>query len=233
MKAKKRAKRKKFNQVVSTNAYAKEQRAFGRDLIVTAKRQTGGKGTKGRSFVSTQGGIYLTYLRFLENMPAQKAFCIMASAAVAVCKTLESVGLQPTIKWANDIHVGGKKICGILTENTISGEVITSSLIGIGVNIHNSLPHELDDIATTVYQQTGKKYSVEKITRRLIKNLNTQFSVEEYRSYLGYMGRRAELVFGDERVPATLLFVDDEGGLTVEIDGKSRRFTAAEVSVIL
>ena len=223
----------KYRELASTNDYAKEKRGEGRDLIVTAKRQTGGRGTKGRSFSSNEGGVYLTSLRFYEKFPAKRAFEKMASATVAVCKTLETLGVKPVIKWSNDIHVNGKKICGILTENTFSGEWLTCSVIGIGINVCNALPAELDEIATTLVRETGKRLSVRKVTKRLIKNLSVEHPVEEYLERLGYMGRQVELVLGDERVPATLLRVDSEGGLWVEIDGETKRFTAAEVSIKL
>jgi BirA family biotin operon repressor/biotin-[acetyl-CoA-carboxylase] ligase len=223
----------KHKEIASTNDYAKEKRGDKRDLIVTAKRQTGGRGTKGRSFSSNVGGVYLTSLRFYENFPAKHAFKKMASATVAVCKTLEAFGVKPVIKWSNDIHVNGKKICGILTENTFLGEWLTCSVIGIGVNVCNALPAELEGIATTLERETGKRLSVRKVTKRLIKNLAEEYPVEEYLKRLGYMGRQVELILGDERVPATLLRVDNDGGLWVEIDGKTKRFTAAEVSIKL
>ena len=222
-----------FKELASTNDYAKQKRANGQDLIVTAKRQTGGRGTKGRSFSSEKGGVYLTCLRFYEQFPAKRAFEKMASAAVAVCKTLEELGVKPVIKWANDIHVNGKKICGILTENTFSGKYLHSSVIGMGVNIYNALPAELDDIATTLCRETGKRFSVRKVTKRLIKHLSIDYPVEEYLQRLGYMGRQVELIFGDERVPATLGRVDKEGGLWADVDGETKRFTAAEVSIKL
>ena len=232
-KSKKRIKRISLKEVASTNDYAKARRGLGEDLIVTAKRQTGGRGTKGRSFVSEKGGVYLTALRFYEEYPAKQAFGLMASAAVAVCKTLESFGIKPVIKWANDIHVNGKKICGILVENTFSGENIRCAVTGIGLNVNNCLPDELKEIATTLREETGKKLSVKGVIKRLIANLQENYPVEEYLNRLGYMGRRVELVLGDERVPATLLCVDNEGRLWAETDGKKRGFVAAEVSVIL
>lgn len=223
----------RYKELASTNDHAKQKRALGQDLIVTAKRQTGGRGTKGRSFSSNEGGVYLTLLRFYQDFPAKRAFEKMASAAVAVCKTLETFGVKPVIKWSNDIHVNGKKICGILTENTFSGEWLTCSVIGIGINIFNDLPTELDEIATTLCRETGKKYSVRKATKQLIKNLSVEYPVEEYLKRLGYIGRQVELILDNERVPATLLRVDNEGGLWAEVGGENKRFTAAEVSIKL
>ncbi len=231
LKTKNAPKRVHFESIASTQDYAREKRADGQALIVTATVQTGGKGTKGRSFESGKGGVYLSKLSFYRGFPAKDAFQIMAGAAVAVCETLKSTGLTPVIKWPNDIFVNGKKICGILIENTFSGGEIASSIVGIGLNIHNELSRELQDIATTVKKETGKTFSVEAIAQTLLDELVKPVSMEKYLSHIGYMGRKATLHFGDERIPATLLSVDKEGGLLVEIEGKRKRFTSAEVSL--
>lgn len=231
MKIKNEAKRVHFDTLPSTQDYAKEKRADGQSLIVTATVQSGGKGTKGRSFSSAVGGVYLSKLTFYEEFPAKQAFLIMARAATAVCETLRFYGLNPLIKWPNDVWVNDKKICGILIENVFSGSEISSSVVGIGLNVHNRLPEDLQPIATTIQEVTGNQYEVEEVTTRLIAELDKPRSMDEYRKYIGYMGRQATLILGDERIPATLVCVDDEGGLTVEIDGATRRLTAGEVSV--
>ena len=223
----------RFDEMGSTNTYLKEKRADGQNRIAVALCQSGGRGTKGRSFSSERGGVYLSKLTFYEDLPASKAFSIMASTATAVCKTLVFYGIQPVIKWPNDIFVNDKKICGILIENTFSGAKISSSIVGVGLNVVNSLPEELSEIATTMQLASGMEFSVSEVTERLIDELLHGCSMEEYISFVGYMGASAELLIGDERVHGTLISVDDRGSLTVEIDGKRRVLTAAEVSVRL
>ena len=220
-----------FECLPSTQEYVKSKRSDGCPLLVFADYQTGGKGTKGRLFSSDKGGVYLSKLSFYEDFSAKNAFLIMASAAVAVCETLRYFGLTPVIKWANDIFVNDKKICGILVENTLSGNKISSSVVGVGLNVCNSLPSELADIATSMQVETGNIFSVTEVRERLILELNKERSMQEYLSFIGYMGRSAVLLFGDERVPATLLSVDEEGGLLVEINGETKRLTSVEVSL--
>lgn len=226
-------KRIHFQEISSTNEYAKEIRALGQDAVITADAQTGGKGTKGRSFSSNEGGVYVTKLTFYRNFSAKEAFKIMASAAVAVCETLEFYGLAPAIKWVNDIYVNDKKICGILIENVFSGNTVASSIVGIGVNVCNALPKELGDIAITMADVLKNPPSVAEVRERLIANLSKPKGVDEYLNRIGYLGRQATVIFGEEEISATLLSVDAEGGLWAEIDGEERRFTAAEVSLKL
>ena len=150
---------------------------------------------------------------------------------MSVCETLRYFGIEACIKWPNDIFVNGKKISGILIENVLSGKNISSSIVGIGLNVYNELPDELLPIATTMNLETGKSYSVDEVFNRLMEDLQKERTMNEYLSYLGFMGREATLLLGDECVHGTLLSVDNEGGLQVKINGMVRRFTAAEVTV--
>lgn len=225
--------REHFQTLSSTNDYIKAKRGEGENLIVTADMQTGGRGTKGRSFSSQKGGAYLSELRFYEDFSARKAFQIMARAATAVCKTLCFYGIKPVVKWPNDIFVNDKKICGILIENTFSGDKIASSVVGIGLNVCNPLEAELADIAITMAQATGKTFSVEEVRERLIEELQKAHTMDEYLSYIGYLGSRITLVLGDERIPATLISVEKDGKLRVETEKGERLFSSAEVSLRL
>lgn len=221
----------RFESIASTNDYAKSKRDEGQNLLVIAASQTGGRGTKGRSFSSTKGGLYLSKLSFYENFPAKDAFKIMQTAAAAVCETLAGFGLSPKIKWANDVFVKGKKICGILIENTFSGANIASSVVGIGLNVYNELPEELKNIATTMQKETGKTFPIEEVEKRLVAFLADENTYKKYDGYLGWLGETVEMLSGEERLFAKLLSVDETGGLWVETDGEKRRFTSAEISL--
>lgn len=220
-----------FERLESTNEYAKSLRGAGENVFVVAKEQTGGRGTKGRSFSSARGGVYLSRLTFYESYPAKDAFLLMAGAATAVCETLKTYGLSPKIKWPNDVHVNGKKICGILIENSFSGANIRSSVVGVGLNVCNPLPKELQEIATTVCAWAENAPSVEDVKNTLIEKLSQTHAIERYFSYLGYMGEQAEILFGDEKIPARLIRVDGDGRLAVQTADGEKKFSAAEISL--
>ena len=231
MKLKNAVKKEYFESLVSTNEYAKTQKDKGECLWVRANSQTGGRGTKGRSFSSQEGGLYVTALLFYENFPAQNAFQIMQRTAAAVCETLSAFGVRPKIKWPNDIYVNGKKICGILIENTFSGANVSSSVVGIGVNVYNALEEELAEIATTMLQETGKRFSVEKVGETLIEKLFEKDIYKRYFSYVGWLGQEVSLLVGENVVRAKLISVDEQGYLYAETDGEVRRYAAAEISL--
>ena len=223
----------RFEEISSTNDYVKEQKKQGENLIVIAKRQTSGKGTKGRSFSSNEGGVYLTKLVFYENFPAEKVFLVMARTAVAVCKTLESFGLNPVIKWANDVFVNGRKICGILIENAFSGKNISSSIIGVGLNVNNSLPEELSNIAISMREALGCEQDFDLVEKRLIDNLNEPYDMEEYRKRIGFLNKEITLIENGVSSRVIPLSVGDDGALTVSVNGEIRKVFAGEVSLLV
>ncbi len=231
MKTKNSYQRLHFNSLTSSNNLAKEKRTERQNLIITADMQTGGRGTKGRSFSSKKGGVYVSVLTFYENFAASDAFQIMSAAATAVCKTLRFYGLQPVIKWPNDVFVNDLKIAGILIENVFSGAKIDNSIVGVGLNVYNDLPEELNGIATTIYQQTGKRFPVDEVRERLLAELTAPQTMDEYLSFVGYINREITVIFGDERIHGTLLCVEKDGALVVDTAKGERRFTAAEVSL--
>ncbi len=221
----------RFESIPSTNDYAKQKRVEGKDLVIVAKSQSGGRGTKGRSFSSSLGGLYVSVLSFYDDFLAREAFRIMQNAATAVCLTMEEYGLKPSIKWPNDILVNGKKICGILIENTFLGDKVRSSIVGIGINIYNPLEEELKDIATSILLETGKEIAVEEVEEKLLKHLYNADTWRKYPQYVAFIGEEVTLICGEERIRAKVLGVDKEGnllGLTAEGE---RKFSSAEVSL--
>lgn len=222
-----------LEEVSSTNDYIKQYLNGGEDIVVCARRQTGGKGTKGRSFLSGEGGVYLSALRFFSAFPARDAFYLMQHAAVAVCCTAESFGADPAVKWPNDVLVGGKKIAGILIENTFSNGEVKNSVVGIGLNVNNELG-ELSQIAVNLCTATGKRISTETARDRLIENfckIGFEQAQELYarRVLLG----NATVVTAEESFSATARRVLPDGRLEVDRDGKILTLSAAEVSLKL
>lgn len=220
-----------FSCIPSTNNFAKTLIDSGENALIFADEQSGGRGTKGRSFFSKQGGVYATKLDFYQNFPTKNAFEIMAKTAAAVCKTLEDFHLKPCVKWPNDIFVSDKKICGILIENAFDRNTIKYSIVGIGLNVCNELPDELQSIATTMRLQLKNAPSVEQVKARLLTHLQADFCMQDYLSRVGYLGKECDLLIGDELVPATLLSVDEQGGLHVKMQGEEKRLTSAEISL--
>ena len=221
----------RFDSIPSTQDYAKGRRGEGKNLLAIAKRQTQGKGTKGRSFSSGEGGLYMTALRFYERFPANRAFEVMQHTAVAVCETLAEFSLQAKIKWPNDIFVANKKICGILTENVFSGSWLRSSCVGVGLNVNNALEEELCAVATTMQTVIGAPIEISAVESRLIEKLFGKNLSQKYGSYLGWMGEKIKIRTADGEIRARLLGVNERGELLAQTKDGERVFSAGEVSV--
>ncbi len=221
-----------LEEVDSTNEYCKRVDC-GEDLIVTAKKQILGKGTKGRSFASNNGGLYISVMKHYSDFPSSRTFEIMINSCVAVCKTLTEFGVNPVIRWANDVLVNGLKISGTLIENSFSGEKIMRSIVGIGVNVNNILPPELDGIATSLGKISGKIIGLESFKTAIISNLKKEFTVSDYKSYMPWLGGEATLSISNDVVNVRTIDVSDDGRLVVDIDGKVEKISAAEVSLRL
>ena len=191
----------KLKKTRSTQDYikklVKKQRNTREDLFVVSAQQTGGKGTKGRSFSSNKGGVYLSYLHFHTGKKAYCAFEINKTTSLAVIKTLLAFGVKAGIKWPNDIYVNGKKICGMLIENTLVGEYLDYSIIGIGLNVNNALEEELAPIATTIKRVTGKEANLESVLFTLIYNLQNPEKVSLYDDYLLFLGQKISVISRD------------------------------------
>lgn len=222
----------KLDEVDSTNEYCKRH-LNGGNMIVTATRQTAGKGTKGRSFSSTDGGLYISVMKHYSDFLAVDAFKIMVNACVAVCKTVESFGLKPIIRWANDVLVNGKKICGTLIENTFSGSYISRSIVGMGLNVNNSLPEELQSIATTMSEQLGKPLGLIAVRDALIKNLNRNYTVADYKKYINWLGSEVVLNTAKGELTVTAVDIAEDGGLLCVAGGSVKKISSAEVSLRL
>ncbi len=165
--------------VDSTNEEIKRRASAGAEsgLIVAADEQTSGKGRLGRVWESDSGGIYFTILIRPELSPNEIS-AITLAAGYAVCLAIrEYTELDAKIKWPNDIIIGSKKICGILTEMAAQTDRVDYVAIGIGINVnHESFPGKISGKASSLYLELGKKLDRNDFFRCVIKKLDKVLS---------------------------------------------------------
>lgn len=202
-----------FDTLPSTNDYC-ETREFGEDTAIIAREQTGGKGTKGRSFSSPRGGVYLSLVRYYP-CKAENSFSLMITSCMAVVKTLELYGVSAGVKWPNDVFLNGKKICGILIKNSFEGENVKKSITGIGVNVNNDIPKDLADIAINLKSVVGE-VDIDEFYKRLIENLYADYSVDEYRSRNIVLGKEITVIKNGKSRKAVAEGVAADGSLVLK-----------------
>lgn len=127
-----------FKEIDSTNNQARRDMEPASDRTVwLADFQTSGRGQKGNGWESRRGEN-LTFSMLLKPRAflPERQFSLSQAVALSVMECLREYGADTKIKWPNDIYAGDRKICGILIENTISGDKLSASIAGIGININ-------------------------------------------------------------------------------------------------
>lgn len=236
-----------FGEIDSTNLEAKRRakKSAVKAAVIIADSQTAGRGRFGRSFFSPPGcGIYLSVLLRPNREQLANATLFTTAAAAAVCRAIERVcGLEPQIKWVNDIYLGGKKVCGILSEAVCGKEsgAIDSIVIGLGINFKSGgeLPDELRDIVGTLFGDERLTVSRNKLAAQVINELfsilpdiSSRKFLEYYRSRSMLLGQEVVFSRGDKKYTAMAENIDDDGALVVRFaDGKREALNSGEVSV--
>lgn len=166
----------KYEEIESTHKYIKEnQQKYKEKTVIIANRQTGGIGTKGRSwFTGSSKNIAMSILyRPICNIKDLDGLTVKI-AKILQKEIQELYRIELKIKEPNDLMLNNKKICGILTETNIIGNKINYLIISIGFNANESdFPKELENIATSLKKETGREFNKEEIIQKFIKGLES------------------------------------------------------------
>ncbi|MDD7409129.1 MAG: biotin--[acetyl-CoA-carboxylase] ligase [Anaerovoracaceae bacterium] len=235
-----------YQETDSTNTRIKAAALEGapHGTAAVANEQTAGRGRLGRSFISPPGsGIYLSIL-LRPHTDMAGAIPLTTAAAVAVCESVrELTGMDAGIKWVNDVYIGHKKICGILTEAVADVETggLDSVVVGIGINYSydpDSFPEDLQDRIGWIYEDQKPEISRNELAAAVIDrtiyyadHLDERAFIEPYRKYSVIIGRDIVCSRGNERFEARAVDIDDDGGLVVETDSGRRTLSSGEITV--
>ncbi|MFJ7725574.1 biotin--[acetyl-CoA-carboxylase] ligase [Neobacillus sp. NPDC097160] len=142
--------------------------------VIIAEEQLSGKGRMNRAWHSPKySGIWMSLI-LRPNIPLTNAPQLTLLTAVAIVQAMvEETGLQPEIKWPNDILLNGKKVTGILTELQAEADRIHSIIIGIGINVNQKkedFPSELQEKASSLFIESGKLISRAGLIRSIFKH---------------------------------------------------------------
>ena len=232
--------------VDSTNNACKRLAAEGAPdgTAVLTGMLTAGRGRRGRTFGSPPGGLYLSLILRPHAQP-EALMHLTAMVAVAAARAIERVsGVYPGIKWTNDLVLGKKKLCGILTEIGIEAESreVDFAVVGIGSNCaHAELPPEVAAMSADLETATGKKPDRSRLAAELVRSLYemeqalfTQKDawLAEFSAHCVTIGQDVKLVRGDEVQFAHADGIDGEAALLVtNPDGTAGVIASGEVSV--
>jgi BirA family biotin operon repressor/biotin-[acetyl-CoA-carboxylase] ligase len=235
----------RFDCIDSTNSEALNQAKRGADegLCVVARQQTAGRGRHGRTWISPKdAGLYFSIV-LRPKIETRFLPLITLMTAVAVYDALEEFyKIDCDIKWANDVLVNGKKICGILAE-TIDTSKGLAVVAGVGINLTSSnFPEELNEIATSIEDETAQIPNAEDLLQavtitfsRFYKVLREEHGAEKIRqewtkrsSYAS--GKTVSVTLENETFTGTTRGIEETGALRVELEtGEIRTVYAGDV----
>ncbi|KXZ18044.1 biotin--acetyl-CoA-carboxylase ligase [Bacillus nakamurai] len=213
--------------------------------LVVADKQTAGRGRMSRVWHSQEGnGIWMSLI-LRPDIPLQKAPQLTLLSAVAVVQAIEAAaGIQPAIKWPNDLLIHGKKAVGILTELQAEEDRVRSVIIGIGINVNQQaadFPDELQDIATSLSLEAGEKIDRAGLIQEILQTFE-----KRYLDYLTHGFTPIKLLWesyaiglGNELQARTLqgtfygksLGIDDEGVLLLETKDGIKKIYSADIEL--
>lgn len=177
----------------STNTVALETEAYLEEhgLVLVAERQTAGRGRLGRRWASLPGKQLEFSVVLHPVLPPEEVPLLSLVVAVAVAEAIEEkTGLQPALKWPNDVMIEGRKACGILLEGRPGGARGARVVVGIGINCGGApedFPEELRDILTTLSHAGGRGVARESLLEAVLTRLQARYRA------LGEGGRPALL----------------------------------------
>ena len=196
-----------LDSVDSTNSEAKRRIPDIDNLsVLSALSQSEGRGQKGNKWSSVPGEnlTFSIVLKFGEQaagelrlaVAAREQFVLTEITSLSIVEFLSRHGIKAKIKWPNDIYVGDKKICGVLIENSLRGENLSSSIIGIGLNVNQrnfdvNLPNPTSMVLETGFEEDIKgclEEFMDIFQNTLFAALSSDHNLRD--SYLSHLWRR-------------------------------------------
>lgn len=218
----------------STNSAIPREAPHGFALMTL--EQTAGRGQRGNSWEAEPGkNITLSLMLRPEGMKAMRQFEISEAVALGVLDLLRSLEIEDVaVKWPNDVYVGDRKICGILIENALSGQFISRSIAGIGLNVNQREFRSDAPNPVSIRQLTGREYPLPELAEKMVSAILRRLERgDNHADYLANLYRREgsfpwELPDGT-RFLASIIDVSPTGLLTLS-EYPDRPFAFKEVA---
>lgn len=237
-----------FSEIGSTNDEALQRglETTQTPLLVLAEGQSGGRGRGSNRWWASEGA--LTFSLLVEPASFQitpnRWPLVSLATAVAVADLLDEFarGQVVGLKWPNDVHLGGRKICGILVE-TVRGRT-DRLVIGIGLNVGNSLrdaPAEIQSIATSLLDETGTQFGLMEVLLRLLILLEERLRQlgrnelplqERWSRQCVLTGHEVRLQAGDQVIQGHCSGLGEQGGLMIASSNGSREWFGGIVRIV-
>jgi len=231
-----------YPSLTSTMEMAKQEAQLGavEGTVLIADEQTAGRGRIKRVWLSPKGSIALSIILYpsVVNLPS-----LIMLASLAVVHSIEAVtGLRSQVKWPNDVLVNDRKVCGILIESSVRGNIVDYAIIGIGVNVNLRLSDfpEILSTATSLSDELGRDVSRLSVVRRLLVEMERLYLTlqaggsiyEEWRDSLVTLDRRVRVKSGETVYEGVAESVARDGSLLLRrLDGSLSKIVAGDATL--
>lgn len=237
----------KLDAIDSTNTFLKNL-AVNVELddftVVSAKHQLSGKGQMGSEWVSEvdKNLMFSVYKRF-ERLTIENQFCISMIVSLTIHEVLSALKLSKIkIKWPNDILSRDKKVGGVLIENKLKDKQIESTIIGIGLNVNQTVFRNLNQ-ASSLYVNYKRKFDRDNLLKQIVNRLEINFkkydfsssdSINElhsnYEKLLFNLNLLKPYSLQDETIfDGVIKGVTEIGELKIEVNGVNETFNIKEI----
>lgn len=224
-----------FRRLNSTNLKAKQ---FNENSAILAGIQAKGRGRFKRAWSSKQGGIYLSIVLKPEKEPSKLTLLTSLAVQRAIKKTY---GINPLLKWPNDLIYNKKKLCGILTENIYKKNKLEKTIIGIGINTNNKIPENLINKAISLKQVLGKKIDNKKLINQLLNqfyilykkyNKNKFNVIQNWKKSNSLIGKNVKVKTINSIYYGKAIDLDNSCNLILKSKNKTIRIREGDISII-
>jgi BirA family biotin operon repressor/biotin-[acetyl-CoA-carboxylase] ligase len=233
----------------STNTLAAELSQSGQapeGTVIITHHQTAGRGQRGNTWQSGKGlNLTLSVVLHPVFLTAIQQFQLNKAIALAVREAVQPyVKEEVKVKWPNDILIVDRKVCGILIENQLTGDKISRSIVGIGLNVNQE---EFDShMAGSVSISAGNRIDLAKLFEELMSQIESRYlklrskepgarSKEldgDYLQALYRLNERHRFIVNEAEVDGVIRNVDENGKLVVEIENTLRSFDLKEIKYV-
>ena len=237
-----------FEQTTSTNDVIERLARDGvkEGVVVFAESQTKGRGRLGRTWVSpARKGLWFSVLLRPDLRPQETTRLTVASATALRRAIQSNTGLEPEIKWPNDIVIHGRKVAGILTELSAELDCVKHVILGIGVDVNlgaNEFPTELRKTATSLRIEAGETISRPELATAILRELDHDYArvcghgfagvADEWEAHCTTIGRAVTIQIGGRRMRGRAESLDDDGALLLRTEhGHLERITGGDVTL--
>lgn len=203
----------KLDATDSTNSYLREMsknKSLGKWTVATADYQSKGRGQKDAVWQSEKGkNLICSILVKLNDFKAEDQFMINCAVSLGIYHYLQRYNLPKlAVKWPNDIMSVSKKLGGILIENSISGDKINQSIIGIGININQEqFPEDLP-MAVSIKQLIGSETPRDIFLQDLLNSIQNKFEMISDGKYEALRSQYEAILFRKDKAH---MYQDDRG----------------------